>query len=327
MRIGSVDIPHGLILAPMAGFTDHAMRAVCSRHGAEYTVCEMVSAKAIVYGDRKTLVLARIRSDESPCAIQIFGSDPQICAEAAHRLSNGVPNGLPPVAIDINMGCPVPKIFGNGEGSALMRDPDRIHRIVRAVCDATAHPVTAKIRAGIDDAHINAVECGLAIEEAGAAAIAVHGRTRAQLYSGTADRAVIRAVKEAVRIPVVANGDVTDPNAALSMLRETGADGCMIARAAIGNPFIFEEIRAAMDGISYTPPTLSERLTTALTQLSLAIEEKGETVAVREARKQIALYLRGFRGAAQVRGAINAASTFEEVKRAFACIDVSADAP
>lgn len=317
MKIGNTDIKHGLMLAPMAGFTDRAMRLVSHKYGAEYSVTEMVSAKATVYGDKKTHLLARILPDEGPCAVQIFGSEPEIMARAAEILEKGEYGGTSPVAIDINMGCPVPKVFTNGEGSALMRDPELIYRIVRAVSQNTSLPTTVKMRAGIDGASRNAVECALAAEEGGAALVAVHGRTRVEMYSGKADMEIIKNVKKSLHIPVIANGDIASAEDAVRVLSETGADGIMIGRGAIGNPFLFSEIRARLSGENYTPPSLPERIDTALFQLSAAIEEKGEGVAVREARKQIALYLRSFRGAAQIRADINRAETYEEVKAAL----------
>ena len=317
MKIGNTELKHGLMLAPMAGFTDRAMRVVCHMMGAEYLVTEMVSAKAVVYGDEKTHILARILADEAPCAVQIFGSEPEIMARAAEALSRGERGGIPPVAIDINMGCPVPKVFKNGEGSALMRDPERIRDIVRAVKGATELPVTVKMRAGVDSGHICAVECALAAEEGGASLVAVHGRTRVEMYSGRANREIIKNVKKSIHIPVIANGDVDSGEAALSMLSETGADGLMVGRAAIGNPFIFAEITAALEGRAYTPPDIKTRVDTGLLQLRLAIEEKGESVAVRESRKQIALYLHSFRGAARIRADINRAENYCDVERAL----------
>lgn len=305
-----------LILAPMAGYTDRAMRVVCHGYGAGLSVTEMVSAKAVCFGDKKTGLLARIRGDEGPVSLQIFGSEPETMARAAEILQSAAlyEGCVPPRAIDINFGCPVNKIYGNGEGSALMREPEKIYEIVRAVRDAVSIPVTAKIRAGIDSGHINAVECALACESGGASLVAVHGRTRVQMYGGLADRNIIKAVKDSLHIPVIANGDITDADSALSMLRDTGADGIMVGRGAVGNPFIFAEILSALKGESYTAPTVEERAKTALRQLRLAIDDKGERVAVTEARKQIALYFKGFRGSAELRGKINTATTFAAVE-------------
>lgn len=317
MKIGNTELKYGLMLAPMAGFTDRAMRVVCHNMGAEYLVTEMVSAKAVVYKDEKTHLLARIREDEAPCAVQIFGSEPSVMAKAAELLSRGEEGGIIPTAIDINMGCPVPKVFKNGEGAALMKNPDLIRDIVSAVTSATPLPVTVKMRAGVDSEHINAVECALAAEDGGASLVTVHGRTRVEMYSGKADREIIKNVKKSVQIPVVANGDVSSGADALEMLSETGADGIMVGRAAIGNPFIFAEICAALDGSEYAEPSLIYRIDTALLQLRLAIEKKGEGVAVREARKQIALYLHSFRGAAGIRAEINRAETYAEVERSL----------
>ena len=320
MRIGNTELKYGLVLAPMAGFSDYAMRRICREYGAEYSVTEMVSAKAVVYGDKKTEKLARITDVEGPTALQIFGSEPPIMAEAAGRLSSAIDGGVAPVAIDINMGCPVPKIFSNGEGSALMKNPDLIFRIVKATSGATELPVTVKIRLGVDRNHVNATECALAAVEGGAAAIAVHGRTRVEMYSGEADLYEIKRVREAVRIPLIANGDVTDAESAMRALRLTGADGLMIGRGAIGNPFVFSRIRAALSGEKYTEPSLDLLKSTAIRQLCYAIEEKGEEVAVREARKQIAQYFRGFRGSAELRANINRALSLSEVEAAISAV-------
>ena len=317
MKIGNINIPHGLMLAPMAGYTDRAMRLVCKGLGAEYTVTEMVSAKATTFGDKKTFELARILPDEGSVAVQIFGSEPEIMAAAAARLSHPT-EGVRPVAIDINMGCPVNKIFSNGEGSALMASPELIERIVSAVSGATDLPVTVKMRLGISRDRINATECADAAVRGGAAAICMHGRTRADMYGGRADREALARVRESVgSVPFIANGDITSAAEALDMLNITKADGLAIGRGAVGNPFVFAEIIAAMDEKRYTPPTLDEKIETALTQLRLAAEEKGEARAIPEARKQIALYLRGFRGAAMARADINRAISFAEVEDAL----------
>ena len=316
MRIGDVTIKHGLFLAPMAGFSDRALRRIAKDMGAEYSVTEMISAKAVTFGDKKTFSLARIREDEGYVGLQIFGSEPDVMGRAAEILSNtAVPEGyVLPSAIDINMGCPVAKIYNNGEGSALMRDPELIYRITKAVKENTHLPVTVKIRTGIDANHINAPECAMAAESAGAELITVHGRTRIQMYSGDVDRKTIAKVKESVHIPVIANGDITSVESACSMLNETGADGIAIGRGAVGNPFLFREILAFMNGEEYRAPTLRERVDIALWQLRLAIEDKGERVAVPESRKQIALYLHSFRGAAALRSEINKALTYKEVE-------------
>lgn len=315
VKIGNEELKYGIMLAPMAGFTDRAFRVLAHEYGAEWTVTEMVSAKATVYGDRKTAALARIQSDEGRVAVQIFGSEPDTMARAAAILSLGVGGEFsPPVAIDINMGCPVNKIFSNGEGSALMRDPELIQRIVRAVVREVDIPVTVKLRIGIDREHINAPECAMAAEDGGAALICVHGRTRVEMYSGVVDKDAIRAVKEAIHIPVIANGDITSGKDAVEMLRYTGADGVAIGRGAVGNPFIFEEIGAAIDGVEYIAPTMDKRREVALRQLWMSIEDKGERIAVPEARKQIAQYFMGFKGAAAMRAKINTATTYREVE-------------
>ena len=316
ISLGKLNMPYGLCLAPMAGYTDRAMRLVCRKYGVEHSVTEMVSAKAVVFNDKKTFALARILPDEGPVSVQIFGSEPEIMAEAAHTLSN--PNeGVRPVAIDINMGCPVNKIFGNGEGSALMKSPELIERITRAVANSVDIPTTVKIRAGINKNSINAVECALAAEEGGASLLCIHGRTREQMYGGLADREIIKNVKDSLRIPLIANGDIVDGASALAMLRDTGADGIAVGRGAVGNPFIFSEIISALEGKSFAEPTIEERVDTALLQLRTAIEEKGERMAIPEARKQIALYLRSFHGAARIRAEINRSLTYDEVEKAL----------
>ncbi len=317
IKIGNTVLNNGVMLAPMAGFTDRAMRKICHLHGCEYSVTEMVSAKAVVYGDKKTYSLARIREDEGNTALQIFGSEPNVMAEGAAKLLLASKADKKPIAVDINMGCPVHKIFSNGEGSALMKNPDLIYKIVREVNRAIDIPVTVKLRAGVGRCNINAVECAIAAEEGGASLIALHGRTREEMYSGKADREIIKNVKNALHIPLVANGDITDGASAVDMLNKTGADGIMIGRGAIGNPFIFDEIAALLSGRTYSEPSAKERIEAALLQLRIAIEEKGELYAVREARKQTAMYLRAFRGAAAVRAEINRAETYNAVEKAM----------
>lgn len=314
LTVGNIHLPYGLFLAPLAGYTDTAMRRVCRSFGAEYTVSEMVSAKALCYHDTKTPLLARVEACDLPSAVQIFGSEPASMAEAARMVAEGMAGGVPPSAIDINMGCPVKKIVSAGDGSALMKSPTLVYDIVSAVTAAVSLPVTVKIRAGWDDAHKNAVEVAKAAEAGGASLVAVHGRTKTQMYSGKADLSIIADVKNSLQIPVVGNGDIATAADALRMMEETGCDGVMIGRGAVGNPFLFAEIRAALDGRDYTPPTLRERVETALYQLRLACEEKGERVAVTESRKQFADYLHGLRGASAVRGRINAALTYAEAE-------------
>ncbi len=314
MKIGQTELKHGLMLAPMAGFSDRAMRLICLMHGAEYSVSEMVSAKAVTFGDKKTEAIAKIGADEGCVALQIFGSEPEIMARASSMLENGVKGYARPAAIDINMGCPVHKIYSNGEGSALMKSPKLIEAIVSAVKNATSLPVTVKLRTGIDKSSINAVDCALAAECGGAELITLHGRTKEQMYSGDVDTETIKNVKKSLHIPLIANGDIVDADTAIRMIDATNADGIAIGRGAVGNPFIFEEIAAHLEGKAYTPPTFDVRVHTAIRQLELAVADKGERIAVPEARKQIALYLKGFRGASALRAKINTLTSFEEVK-------------
>ena len=317
MRLGNIELQCGIALAPMAGFSDYAMRRISYEHGAEYSVTEMVSAKAVVYKDKKTLTLAKITQNEAPTAIQIFGSEPSVMAEAAGVLSTFSGGGALPVAIDINMGCPVHKIYSNGEGSALMKNPSLIYDITKAVREAIAIPTTVKIRLGIDSEHINAVECAIAAEEAGAAAITVHGRTKTQLYSGVADMEKVADVKKSVHIPLFANGDILTADDAVRVFRDTGADGIMIGRGAVGNPFVFSEIKARLLGLPYALPGLEEIKETAMSQLDYAISDKGEAVAVREARGQLARYFHSFRGSAELRAKINRAQTKADIEAAL----------
>ncbi len=323
IQIGKYNLRHGLFLAPLAGVSDRAFREVCRRAGAEYTVSEMVSAKALCYEQRskkilRTAPLASVYESEMPMAIQLFGSEPDFFAEAAKMITmcnyRGCLSDTPPAAIDINMGCPVHKIVSNGEGSALMKNPRLAADIVSAVKKAVNIPVTVKIRAGWDAQSINAAEMAKALEAAGADLIAVHGRTREQMYAPSADYGIIRLVKESVSVPVVGNGDVYTAEDALRMLRETGCDGVMLARGALGNPFLFTELIAKLEKRSYTPPTLHERFETALWQVERMIEEKGERIAVAEARKHLSWYIKGVPGAAGARVAINAAASFDELR-------------
>ena len=330
LKIGDQDIKNGIFLAPMAGYTDRAMRLIARENLCQFTTTEMVSAKAVTYGDKKTFTLGRIYEDEGPVALQLFGSEPDVIAEAGgiilhheseeikrgSTLSDGTKIALP-VAFDINMGCPVNKIFSNGEGSALMKNPDLIFRITRALAKATPLPVTVKMRLGVDSSHINVIECAKAAEEGGAKAICIHGRTRVQMYGGEASYEKIKEAKSILKIPVIANGDITSAESAKRVIEATGADGIAIGRAAVGNPFIFREIISAMEEKDYTEPSLDEKIEVALRQLRYAIFDKGEAVAIPESRKQIALYIRGFRGAARIRAGVNTATTYEDVKRAL----------
>ena len=319
LKIGDLTLCHGLMLAPMAGFCDYATRRLSALYGAEYCVTEMVSAKAVCYGDKKTPYLARIDRTEAPCAVQLFGAEPEYLAEAAKHLSDGVLDGARPAAIDINMGCPVPKVAGNGEGSALMKDPLLVEKIVAAVTRATPLPVTVKIRAGWDENNQNAAEVARAAEAGGASLVCVHARTKKAMYSGKADPCVVKSVKMAVKIPVIGNGDITDAASAHEMLA-TGCDGLMIGRGAIGNPFLFREIAAALEGRVAPPPTAEEQYEAACLQLAWRVAEKGETVAVAESRKQLAAFVRGFPDAAAIRARIHTAATAREMEECLAVL-------
>lgn len=310
MRLGNLELAGQTVLAPMAGVTDWAYRTVCAELGAAVTVTEMVSSRALVYQDKKSRSLLR-RTPKGICGAQIFGNDPAIMAEAA-ALALEI-SGCD--FLDINMGCPMPKIVGNGDGCALMRDVELAARIVEAVVKNVRVPVTVKMRKGWDKGSVNCVELARAVEAAGASAVCVHGRTKTMLYSGTADWDIIRAVCEAVRIPVVANGDIFDAEAVLRCRRRTDAALFMIGRSAFGNPWVFAQAEAALAGREIpTLPPLAERVETALHQFELAREDKGEHIACLEARKHFAWYLRGVAHSNYYKEKISAISTMADVE-------------
>ena len=310
LKIGNIELENRYILGPMAGVTDLPFRLLCREQGAGLLCMEMVSAKAIYYNNRNTESLLEIHPDERPVSLQLFGSDPKIMSEMAKRIE-----GRPFAILDVNMGCPVPKVVKNGEGSALMKNPKLVYEIVSALVKAIEKPVTVKIRKGFDDDHVNAVEIAKIIEEAGAAAVAVHGRTREQYYSGKADWNIIRQVKEAVSIPVIGNGDVTSPQKADELVRQTGCDGIMIARGAQGNPWIFSEmIHWEETGEMPPRPDKDAVREMMLRHARLQLEYKGEFSGIREMRKHVAWYTKGLKGASRLREQINRVESYEELE-------------
>jgi nifR3 family TIM-barrel protein len=296
----------------MAGFSDRTFRLLCRERGADLVTSEMISAKGLLFMSDKTRALYLPEEGDAPYAVQLFGSESETLAKAVGIVERDLGELL--LSIDLNMGCPAPKIAGNGDGSALMRDPALAGRIVRAVVDAAHVPVSVKFRKGWDAAHENAEEFARICEANGAAFLTIHGRTREQMYSGIADHACMARVKQAVKIPVIANGDVHDAKSALDTLHETGCDGVMIGRGALGNPFVFEEIVCALEGRPYTPPTWDERRETAMRHARMALAEKGDH-AIIELRKHLAFYLRGIHDAAKLRTRINTCKTLEELEQ------------
>lgn len=310
MRIGNVNLDNNIILAPMAGVTDLPFRLLCKEQGAGLVCTEMVSAKAISFHNKNTEALLTTTPQERPVSLQLFGSDPDIISEMAAYIEE-----RPFDILDINMGCPVPKVAGNGEGSALMQNPRLVGEIISKTVKAIKKPVTVKIRKGFTEQNVNAVEIARIAEASGASAIAVHGRTREQYYSGRADWDIIRQVKEAVRIPVIGNGDIDSPQQAAAMLEETGCDGIMIGRGARGNPWLFEEIRAYLESGELLPrPSKEEVRNMMLRHARMQIEYKGDYIGIREMRKHISWYTTGYPGSAKLRGAINLVETYEELE-------------
>lgn len=323
MKIGNVEIKGMAALAPMAGVTDRAFRELCVAFGASYVVGEMVSAKGISFNSERSKELMLLSENERPAAVQLFGSEPQTVAAAAVTAMEYKPD-----IIDINMGCPAPKISGNGAGSALMKNPDLCGEIVEAVCKAVDVPITVKIRKGWDDKSINAVEVAKICEQAGASAITVHGRTREQFYSGKADLDIISEVKKAVNIPVIGNGDITNVNDAAQMLEKTNCDMVMIGRGALGNPWIFREINAWLNDLRpMFPPSPAEKVTVILRHIQAMCDYKGEEIAMREARKHVGWYMKGFKNAAELRREAGYLKTYEELieltKKAYECMSQS----
>ncbi|NMA94777.1 MAG: tRNA dihydrouridine synthase DusB [Clostridiales bacterium] len=309
MQIGNIKMDNNVFLAPMAGITDLPFRLLCKEQGCGMVYTEMISAKGAYFGNKRTHNMLEVHEDERPIGVQIFGSDPSIMADMVAEISKANID-----VIDINMGCPAPKIVKNGEGSKLMKDPDRVRAIVKNVVASSIKPVTVKMRAGWDTDSINAIEIARIAEEEGAQAVTVHGRTREQYYSGYADWSIIAQVKRAVDIPVIGNGDINKPEDAEKMLQQTGCDGIMIGRGAQGNPWIFNRIIHYLDSGELLPePTPEEKIHLAIRHFNMSIDQKGHKIAIPEMRKHISWYLKGLQGAAKMRALINKVNDADEI--------------
>ena len=309
MKIGNVELKNNIILAPMAGLTDLPFRVVCEKYEPGLVVTEMVSSKALLYNDEKTKLLLNMKNEIRPVAVQIFGSDIEAMAFAAKYVSDIAD------IVDINMGCPAPKVVKNGDGSKLLLDINKVYEITKAVVENSKVPVTVKIRKGWDSEHVVAVEAAKKIEEAGASAITIHGRTRSEFYSGIADWDIIKKVKESVKIPVIGNGDVKSPEDAKRLLEQTKCDGIMIGRGALGSPWIFEQVKTYLQDGPIRKISNKEKLETILKHIELEVAEKGELTGIREMRKHICYYLKGMQNASEIRDNINHIECKEEVKK------------